>query len=313
MGQSKSTSTQSLPKFQEEFLKGTAFPMAQQIADQPFQGYGGQFAPELGGMAQDAGGIYGNIAGMGPEQFGAMTQANMNPFNQQVIDTGLVQMNRSADQARTGLEANLIGGGAFGSRGEVARGEFEAGVQGQRDALIANQLQSGYGQAAGMTQQQIGNQMAGAGGLAQLGGMQTGLAGQELAGQYGEFMREQQNPYNQLGGIMQAAGGNYGGTTTQTQQRGLFDYLTAAATAASGTNFSDIRLKENVQFDREVGGVKFYTWDWNDEGKRIADPEQPTYGVIADDLLEIKPEFVQRGSDGYLRVNYAGLMSELNG
>lgn len=312
MGQSKSTTTQSIPRWQENFLRDTAFPLAQQVADQPFQQYGGQFAPELGGMAQQAGDIYGNIAGMGPEQFGQMTQANMNPFQQQVIDTGLAQMNRSADQARTGLEAQLIGGGAFGSRGEVARGEFEAGVQGQRDALIAQQLQQGYGQAAGLTQQQIGNQFQGAGGLAQLGGMQTGLAGQQLAGQYGEFMREQGYPAQQLAGVMQAAGGNYGGSTTQANRPGLFDYVSAGAGAA-GAFFSDIRLKENVQFDREIDGVKFYTWDWNDEGKRIADPAQPKWGVIADELMQVRPEFVLRDADGYLKVDYLALMAELGG
>lgn len=313
MGQSKSTTTQSIPRWQENFLRDTAFPLAQQVADQPFQQYGGRFAPELGGMAQQAGDIYGNIAGMGPEQFGQMTQANMNPFQQQVIDTGLAQMNRSADQARTGLEAQLIGGGAFGSRGEVARGEFEAGVQGQRDALIAQQLQQGYGQAAGLTQQQIGNQFQGAGGLAQLGGMQTGLAGQQLAGEYGEFMRQQGFPAQQLAGVMQAAGGNYGGSSTKTYKPGLFDYLTAGASAAGALNFSDIRLKENVRFDREIDGVKFYNWRWNDEGKRVADPSQPTYGVIADELAEVMPEFVMRGADGYLRVNYPALMAELGG
>lgn len=311
MGQSKSTTTQSIPDWQESFLRDTAFPLAQNIADQPFQQYGGQFAPEMGSMSTQAGDIYGNIAGMGPEQFGQMTQANMNPYNQQVIDAGLAQMDRTAGQARTGMEADIIGGGAFGSRGEVARGEFEAGVQSNRDALIAQQMQQGYGQAAGMTQQQIANQMAGAGGLAQLGGVQTGLAGQQLAGQYGEFMREQQNPYTQLGGVMQAAGGNYGGASTESSAPGLFDYVTAGATVAGA--LSDIRLKENVRFEKEISGVKFYSWDWNDDGKRIADPDQGTYGVIADELADVKPEFVTRGPDGYLRVNYPALMAELGG
>lgn len=227
MGQSKSTTTQSLPGWQQDFLRNTAQPLAQQIADQPFQAYGGQFAPEFGGLSADAAGVYGSIANMTPEAFGARTAANFNPYQQQVIDASLAQMGRSADQARTGLEAGLIGSGAFGSRGEVARGEFEAGVQNQRDALIANMMQQGYGQAQGVTQQQIANQMAGAGGLAGLGGMQAALEGQQLAGQYGEFMREQMDPQQRLAGVMGFGGGNYGGTATQRYRPGLFDYATA--------------------------------------------------------------------------------------
>lgn len=229
MGKSKSTTEQSMPKWQEDFIRQTVQPLAEQVADQEFQGYTGPFAPQMSALSNQAADIYGNISGMGADQFGAMTQANMNPFQQQVIDAGLAQMDRSAGQARTGLEASLIGGGAFGSRGEVARGQFEADVQANRDALIAQQLQQGYGQAAGLTQQQIANQMAGAGGLAGLGGMQTQLDAQQMAGQYGEFMREQGDLSRKLGATMGFGGGNFGGTSTQTQKRGLFDYVTAGA------------------------------------------------------------------------------------
>lgn len=230
MGQSKSTSTQSIPGWQQKFLTETAQPLAQRIADTPFQAYGGQFAP--GGLSElglQAGATYGGIAGMTPQQFGAQTAANFNPYQQQVIDTSLAQMGRTADQARTGLESSLIGSGAFGSRGEVARGEFEAGVQGQRDALIAGMMQQGYGQAQGVTQQQIANQMGAAGGLAGLGGMQTALEGQQLAGQYGDFLRGQEYPMQQLAGVMGFGGGNYGGTTTERYKPGLFDYVSAGA------------------------------------------------------------------------------------
>ena len=83
--------------------------------------------------------------------------------------------------------------------------------------------------------------------------------------------------------------------------------MTAAATMAA----SDPRLKTNITPRGEVGGVKFYDWEWNDEGKRIADPAQPTFGVMADELQETHPHLVKRGEDGYLRVNYDGLVAEL--
>lgn len=98
-------------------------------------------------------------------------------------------------------------------------------------------------------------------------------------------------------------------TTTQTSTRtpGLFDYLTIGATAFS----SDPRLKTNIQPKGEFKGVKFYTWDWNEEGEKIARPGQPTFGVMADELQKTHPHLVIRGEDGYLRVNYSQLSKEL--
>ncbi len=67
---------------------------------------------------------------------------------------------------------------------------------------------------------------------------------------------------------------------------------------------SDIRLKENIQpIGKSDKGINLYTWDWNEEGKRIAG-NQPTIGVLAQELREVMPEAVTEGPDGYLRVNY---------
>jgi len=67
---------------------------------------------------------------------------------------------------------------------------------------------------------------------------------------------------------------------------------------------SDIRLKENIQpIGKSDNGINLYTWDWNEEGKRIAG-NQPTIGVLAQELREVMPEAVTEGPDGYLRVNY---------
>jgi hypothetical protein len=74
---------------------------------------------------------------------------------------------------------------------------------------------------------------------------------------------------------------------------------------------SDRRLKTNIQPYAERNGLKFYTWDWNDEGKRIADPAQPTVGVMADELQATHPHLVHMADDGYLRVDYGGLSGEL--
>ena len=68
---------------------------------------------------------------------------------------------------------------------------------------------------------------------------------------------------------------------------------------------SDIRLKENiVKLGKYNSGLNMYTWDWNEEGKKIAHPDQPTVGVMAQEAMLVFPEAVMKGDDGYLRVDY---------
>jgi hypothetical protein len=123
--------------------------------------------------------------------------------------------------------------------------------------------------------------------------------------QYGGFTGA---PGQSLNATLAALGGANMGQQTQTttQQPGLFNYLALAA-----SSLSDIRLKDDIKPAGEVGGVRFYTWNWNETGKRLADPKQPTFGVIADEVAVSHPQHVSRGADGYLRVNYAGLIGEL--
>lgn len=67
---------------------------------------------------------------------------------------------------------------------------------------------------------------------------------------------------------------------------------------------SDERLKKNiVKFSTLKNGINVYRWEWNDEGKHLAG-DQPTFGVLAQEVQKIVPEAVNMGSDGYLRVNY---------
>ena len=71
--------------------------------------------------------------------------------------------------------------------------------------------------------------------------------------------------------------------------------------------FSDVRLKEDIQFYEERNGIKFYTWKWNAEAKRVGADMHPSFGVIAQEVREIKPEAVEEGPYGYLVVDYRKL------
>ena len=324
MGKSKQTTEQQMPQFQQDYLQQTVLPFATEVSETPFQAYTGPMAPGMSAYTTQAADIYGNMAGQDQtQQLMDTTQALYNPYQQDVIDASLAQMGRQQQQALTGLEGQLAGSGAFGSRGEVARGEFAAGNLASQNQLITDMMRQGYSEAQaramGLMQQQQAQQGAAAAGLTGIGGMETALSAAEIDALRNEFMREQQDPYQRLSALQGGAGaipGGYG-TTTETQKKGLFDYLTLAASSAEGIGkamaLSDVRLKENIQPREHVGGVQFYSWDWNDEGKKVAHKDQPTFGVIADELKGTHPHLVTRGDDGYLRVNYVGLAMELGG
>jgi hypothetical protein len=181
---------------------------------------------------------------------------------------------------------------------------------------IANQMQAqGMRMGAGAQLGQLGNQAFNTGQTLQQGQMQQGLMQQGLQqalidaarGQYAGYANA---PNAALAAPLAALGQTPNqSTTTSSKQPGLFDYLTLGATAAGG--LSDTRLKTDIKPIGAYKGINLYTWNWNDEGKRIADPAQPTTGVMAQELRKTHPHLVKAGSDGYLRVNYAGLNSEL--
>ena len=211
----------------------------------------------------------------------------------------------------TGLQGQIANQGAFGRAREFGQGMT-------LDAQQANQQAAQ--QAANLRLQASGQ----LGGLGQTGfGMGQGIIGtQQQQGllqqqnnqrlidaaraQYGGFANAPQTALNTRMGATSAGNFNQG-STTETRNPGWFDYLQAGAQAGATYMASDRRLKTNVTPIGERSGVNIYSWDWTDEGKRIASPDQPTVGVMADELMETHPHLVHRASDGYLRVNYGGL------
>jgi hypothetical protein len=178
----------------------------------------------------------------------------------------------------------------------------QAGLQGAQLRMgaagqLGNLSQTGFNQGMAITDQQM-----------RQGAMQQALQQQLIDSARGQYQATVGAPQQALSLPLQALGAApVPQTTTTSRQPGLFDYLTMAATAAS----SDRRLKTNIKPEGEAKGIKFYSWDWNEEGKRVRNPDQPGFGVMADELQETHPHLVIRGDDGYLRVNYAGLKREL--
>ena len=108
----------------------------------------------------------------------------------------------------------------------------------------------------------------------------------------------------------------------QTSGGGFMDGLLGLGGAFLGTStgaswlsgllpFSDVRLKDNIQHYDTLNGIKFYTWDWNEEGKRIGANQYPSFGVLAQEIQKTHPAAVIKDSDGYLRVNYGMIKNDV--
>lgn len=295
----------------------------------PAQGQYAPLAPQgnfnvnqaaAGGLQQAMQGTQQAMAGPNIGQF-------MNPYTGMVTGQTLNDLERQRQMAVNTTGAQATRAGAFGgSRHGVAEALTNAGFASQGAQTFGNLQQQGFNTALGAAQNQQGFQLGGAAQLGQLGNqafntgqtiqqnqMQQGLMQQGLQqalidaarGQYAGFTG---SPGASLGAPLAALGvAPYGKTTTDTKNPGLFDYLALGMSAIP----SDPRLKTNIKLLGKESGHNVYSWDWTDEGKRIANPDQPTFGVMADELQVTHPHLVKRGGDGYLRVNYGGLAAEM--
>lgn len=126
----------------------------------------------------------------------------MDPYQQQVIDAAMQQIERQGDVARQRAAAQAVGAGAFGSTREgVQRAELERGLAEQKGQAIAGLLSQGYQQAQAAAQQafeqQQARQMQQAGQYGALGTQATGLGLQQaqalqgIGGLYGQQALQQ--------------------------------------------------------------------------------------------------------------------------
>lgn len=300
--------------------------LARPTAAAPVQGQYAPLAPQgnfnvnqaaAGGLQQAMQGTQQAMAGPNIGQF-------MNPYTSMVTGQTLTDLERQRQMAVNTTGAQATQAGAFGgSRHGVAEALTNEGFARQGAQTFGNLQQQGFNTALGAAQAQQGTLMSGAAQLGQLGNqafntgrtisqdqMQQGLMQQGLQqtlidaarGQYAGFTGAPQQSLSLPLAALGAA--PVPQTTTQSKQPGLFDYLSL------GLSLSDIRLKTNIKHLGKENGHNVYSWDWNEDGERIADPKQPTVGVMAQELQETHPHLVELGPDGFLRVDYSGLAAE---
>jgi hypothetical protein len=188
-----------------------------------------------------------------------------NPYQQQVIQEAMRQIDRQGDLSRQNLQAQATRAGAFGgSREGAQRAELDRALSEQKNSAIVGALSQGYNQTQQQAQQAFEADKArtlqqaqgyqGIGSLygqqalqqAQLGqsaaGLQGNLAGQQagLASLYGNVAGQQANIYGQQSQLGQSLGQGIGNLATQ--QFGIGRDM-AAGLGSLGTQQANIGMQ----------------------------------------------------------------------
>jgi hypothetical protein len=209
-----------------------------------------------GTLNQGIGSLYGAAQGYNP----MMTQAFMNPYQQDVVDASMREIERQGSLARQQEGARAVAAGAFGgSRQSVARAALDRDLMQQKANTVASLMNQGYSQAqaSGMAafEQQQQRQLAQAQGLQSAAGMGSQLAGQQaniygqqsqleqqLAQNMGNLAGQQANIYGQQAQLRQQSAQNMGNLAGQQaniygQQSQLGQQLGQGIGALAGQQF----------------------------------------------------------------------------
>jgi hypothetical protein len=166
----------------QTFLEGLQSAIGDAKTEDLTKLFGPQFVAGPGAFTQQAQSLAGGLgsfapflqtaaAGTGPQAY----QQFMSPFQKDVIDATLKEFDTQAAKGLPALAAQAINAGAFGGGREgVQRAEYQQASDRNRAALQSQLLQSGFGQAQQLAQQNFQNQM----GLAQLS---PSLVGQQIS------------------------------------------------------------------------------------------------------------------------------------
>ena len=360
MRKGKSTQSVSLPAYQEAQAK-ELFQAGKSLAGTPFVPYTGPrvagFNPDQLRQFQATRGLfetgmeYDPLTGIqelaqreAPQigQVGSLLGADIgayqSPYQQQVIDQTMADIQRQSDIAQQVAQSRAIKSGAFGgSRSALLETEATRPYIEQQARTAAALRQAGFEQSQRAAesdiarqqqmamfapelelrarQQQAGllggvgaEQMARLGQLGQIGAQQQQLQQMGLQVPYEEFQRALAYGPQQFG-LLAAGQGVTTPTTTTKQSTGLGNILGSAAQLGGMylLGQSDERLKENIKpIGKSENGHNLYTWNWNDKAKELG-VNDPTTGVIAQEIMKYMPEAVITDENGYYMVNYGVL------
>ena len=293
-----------------------------------------------GALGQQAAGFAPGVQDLYTQQYGLATAA---PGTSAIFQA---QTGDIANQARAMTERDkmlaqqqAMEAGQFGL-GSTALGEMQTLQQRQREDLVQQQLAQALGQEDVRRQQAL----ASLGGLRTdilgLGGMQAGLQeaiGADIESRAAARLAEEARMatggatelqdriarYMGLLGGLGSLGGTqtvdeltkgFGTQTTQKQTAlgsalNLFGTVGSAFAGNPAVMKSDIRLKTEIKrVGKLPNGIPVYHWEWTKEAKKIV-KDQPSFGVLAQEVLDFMPDAVVMGTDGYYRVDYGKVLN----
>lgn len=214
----------------------------------------------------------GNVLAALQERSAGLASQSFNDYMSQLM--GSAQMGQQAATTQAGMQQGLT--------------QYLAGLETAGGENVAN-LQRGLGAE-----------------LADLGVSQAALESQIRSGVIG-------GEYNLAGNALGQVGQFYGLTGAAQAQE-----MTAAGEHAhevakfigSMVTMSDMRLKENIEFHEEIGGIGVYSFDPTEEGAALG--MDYNVGVMAQEVQEVYPEHVIN-KNGFLAVDYVGLNESMGG
>jgi hypothetical protein len=266
----------------------------------------------------------------------------VNPFQTQVINTALQNIEMQRQQQQLGNLAAATRARAFGgSRQGIVEGLTNQAALMAAGQTAGNLAYQGFGQAAQLAQQDVAarqaqaaqlaglgaqqqairsqqaQQLLSAGGaedalrqaqaqqLMQVGGIEQGLQQQQLDLAYQDFLRQQQYPLQQLG-ILQAGLGQFPAQNEQVTSQRMSpgqQIGQGVSTLASLAYLFGSDKRMKENIDRMDSPL-------SQIGKlagydyNYKGDDQRTGGVMAQDVRRVMPEAVVQGDNGMMAVNY---------
>lgn len=257
-------------------------------------------------------GVQTNMYGGTPEQF-ALSKAQAEAQNQASLMAMQQAQAEQQQQAALGSQFAQLGSNLALSEGAMRDAQQRRAIE----SLVFGQ--QAYGAATDLEQQQqalnmallTGSYVPQANMLNQISATDMFPQLQQQAQQYGVgSYSEAMMSGLQARLAAETARGNLLGEVGT----GLLSGLTQpVATAGGGVGTilggliqaaSDVRLKTNIDKVTTVNGINLYTWDWNEEGQKFTNNNM-TFGVLAQEIAEVRPSAVSTDSNGYLMVDYS--------
>jgi hypothetical protein len=257
----------------------------------------------------------GQLGAIGAQTFDAATaQQYMNPYENQVIQSALADVQRGYQGQQRNLATSAIGSGAFGGGREgveraILGSEFQKNIGDVSGRLRQAGFESGAARFAqdrasqlGAAQAQIGALGGAATGLAQMGATGRGIDQANLVEAYRDFVEGQGYEMGQVQQVIGALSGapirTYGEERSgYTGQVIGGPSIGGQILGAAATYYSDIRLKDNIQrIGTSPSGIHIYSFKYKGDDK--------TYqGVMAHQV----PYASYVADNDYLVVDYSQL------